>query len=151
MAIVQDTYNNAPGRGFPGMVQNMETSNRISRTVEDAAGLAFGAPAFRGTGDNGVTGTPSADGLGFVIADHGQPLLPGGTPDVVPQYDSAAIINRGSVCVTVGAAVSPGDPVYVTPAGAIVNVDGAGANFEMVGWEFDETTADGAIGVVVRR
>ncbi len=150
MAIVQDTYNNAPARGFPGMVVNMEASNRISRTVEDADGIAFGAAAFRGTGDRGCTATP-ADGTeyGVVICDHGQALLPDGTADTVPQYDSAAIMTQGAICVTVGADVDAGDPVYVTDAGAFTNV--ATDNTQLVGWEFDETTSNGGIGVVVRR
>ena len=152
MAVIQDTYNDAPGRGYPGMVVNMEPSDRLSRTVEDAAGVAFGKAAFRGTGDRGCTATPAAGGeLGFVIADHGQPLLPGGTADTIPRYESAAIINRGVVCVTVGAAVEAGDDVYVTPAGVITNADGAGANIAMVGWVFDETAANGAVCAVARR
>lgn len=152
MAVIQDTYNDAPARGYPGMVVNMEPSDRLSRTVEDAAGLAFGAAAFRGTGDRGTTGTPAAGAeLGFVIADHGQPLLPGGTADTIPQYDSAAIIGRGVVCVQVGADVDAGDPVYVTPAGVVTNDDAGVGNVEMVGWVFDETVANGGICAVARR
>lgn len=152
MAVIQDTYNDAPARGYPGMVVNMEPSDRLSRTVEDAAGLAFGAAAFRGTGDRGTTGTPAAGAeLGFVIADHGQPLLPGGTADTIPQYDSAAIINRGVVIVAAGVAVDAGDQVYVTPAGVITNDAAAGANIEMVGWVFDETRANAGVVAVARR
>lgn len=152
MAVIQDTYNDAPGKGFPGQVRNMEASNRLSRTVEDAAGLAFGRFAYRGTGDRGCTGVPAAgDALGVVIADHGQPLLPGGTADTIPRYESAAICNRGVINVQVGANVADGDQVYVTPAGVITNVDGGGANLAADGWFFDETVANGGICAVARR
>jgi hypothetical protein len=55
----------APTRRVPQPVspawwQMARKSNRISRTVEDAAGIAFGKAAFRGSGDHGVTGTPAA-------------------------------------------------------------------------------------------
>lgn len=152
MAVIQDTYNDAPAKGFPGQVRNMEASNRLSRTVEDAAGLAFGRFAFRGAGDRGCTGTPAVGKvLGVVIADHGQPLLPGGTADTIPQYESAGICNRGVINVQVGAAVADGEQVYVTPAGVITNAPAAGANPIAEGWFFDETVASGGICAVARR
>ena len=150
MAVIQDTYNDAPAKGFPGQVRNMEASNRLSRTVEDAAGLAFGRFAFRGAGDRGCTGTPAAGTvLGVVIADHGQPLLPGGTADTIPRYESAGICGRGVINVQVGADVTDGAPVYVTPAGVIV--DDAAGNILADGWVFDETVASGGICAVARR
>jgi hypothetical protein len=60
MPTVQDTYNSAPATGFPGMVANGETSNRISRTVENSAGLGFGKAAFVGSGDRGCTALRAA-------------------------------------------------------------------------------------------
>lgn len=54
MATYQTTYGNAPAKGLPGQIANEEKCNKISRTVESAAGIAFGQPAFRGTGDHGV-------------------------------------------------------------------------------------------------
>lgn len=62
MATYQTTYSDAPAIGLPGQIANEEQCNRISRTVESAAGLEFGQPAFRGSGDHGcvVGGTFSA-------------------------------------------------------------------------------------------
>jgi hypothetical protein len=54
MSTYQTDYSEAPAIGLPGQVANAELSNRISRTVESAAGIAFGQPAFRGSGDHGV-------------------------------------------------------------------------------------------------
>lgn len=151
MAVVQDVFSAAPGKGFPGMVANGETSNRISRTCEDAAGIAFGKACYRGAGDQGCTGTPAANTLlGFSIADHGVQPLPGGVAaDIYPRYASVGILNRGAIYVTVGEDVIDGAAVYVTAAGAIV--DTVGANFAATGWEFDETVANGGICRIVRR
>lgn len=151
MATIQDTYNAAPGKGFPGMVANGETSNRISRTCEDAAGIAFGKACYRGTGDEGCTGTPAAGTLlGFAIADHGIPVLPGGVAaDIYPRYASVGIMNAGAIYVTAGEDVTDGAQVYVTPAGAIV--DTAAGNVIADGWFFDETVASGGIVRIARR
>lgn len=64
MANLQPTYRTGHRKGLPGQVANSELSNRISRTVESAAGIAFGQPAFRGSGDHGVIagGTFAATG-----------------------------------------------------------------------------------------
>lgn len=158
MAVIQDTYNDAPGKGFPGMVANMEPSDRISRTVEDAAGIAFGTPVFRGTGDRGCTATVGTAGsfLGFTIADHGQPLLPGGTADTVPQYDSAAIGAAGAMYVQVGPnGVTDGAAVTIGAGAGLADGIGATAadatHIAAPGWVFDETVAAGGICRVVRR
>ena len=59
MAVVQSTYATAFPNGYAGMIANGETSNRISRTVEDATAIGFGKAVFRGSGDHGVTATSS--------------------------------------------------------------------------------------------
>lgn len=66
MATYQTTYGNAPAKGLPGQIANEEKCNKISRTVESSAGIGFGQPAFRGSGDHGVIvgGTFAATGAG---------------------------------------------------------------------------------------
>jgi hypothetical protein len=124
MAItVQSTYSSTIPAGFAGMVKNGETSNRISRTIEDAAGIAFGKAAFRGSGDHGVTGTPAAATfMGIVIADAGQVPGVGETADTVPQYGTVGLLDEGVIYVAASVAVADGDQAYVTPAGLITNV-----------------------------
>lgn len=142
---VQTTYTATLANGFPGMVANGEPSNRISRNVEPAGGLAFGAAAFRGAGDHGVSNVPAAGTfMGIAIADHAIQPLPGGVAaDIYPQYATAALLNEGEIWVTNGAAaVSDGDPVYVTPAGAYTNV--AAGNVAIPA-EFDDTVAAGIL------
>jgi hypothetical protein len=55
MATYQTDYSaNGPARGLPGMIASEEKCNKVSRTVESAAGIEFGQPAFRGVDDHGV-------------------------------------------------------------------------------------------------
>lgn len=70
MATYQTTYTNAPAKGLPGQIANEELANIVSRTVESAAGIAFGQPAFRGSGDHGVIkgATFAATGAGSEAA-----------------------------------------------------------------------------------
>lgn len=158
MAIVQDTYNATPARGYPGQVINGETSNRISRTCEDAAGIAFGAPVYRGSGDHGCTGTvgTAATFLGFAIADHGVQPLPGGVAaDIYPQYGSVAILTLGAMVVNaIGANADGGAVTIGTGAGAADGIGDTAADATHIaapGWVFDETTSGDGLAVIVRR
>lgn len=150
MAVVQNSYSELMPVGLPGQVANGEAANRISRTVEDAAGIAFGKAVFRGVGDQGCTGTPSAGAfLGFVTADASVVAVSAGSADVVPQYGSAAIVTKGALLVTAGEAVTAGAAVYVTGAGAIV--DTATSNTAATGWLFDAAAASGAVVRIANR
>ena len=151
MAIVQSSYSDRIAKGFPGAVANGEVSNRISRTVEDAAGIGFGRFAWRGAGDHGCTATPAAGAcLGVVLADAGLQPLPGGAAaDIVPQHGTAGIMTMGAVHVIAGEAVTAGAQVHVTPAGAIV--DSPTSNVVAPGWFFDEAVGNGELVRIVNR
>src|SRR4051794_22299483 len=103
MAELQTTYSNTIAHGYAGMVANGETSNRISRTCEDAAGIGFGIPVYRGSGDHGCTATVGtlATFLGFTIAVAGQGLVVGQTADTFAQYDNVPIMPSGAIYVNV--------------------------------------------------
>ena len=124
MAItVQSSYPSTPAVGFAGMVANGEPSNRISRTVEDASGIAFGKACFRGSGDHGCTATPAANKfLGILIADVGQVPGIGETADTLAQYKTAALLNEGVIYVSAAVAVNQGDAVYIDASKNITNV-----------------------------
>lgn len=154
MAVVQDQYKTAPDIGYPGMVANGETSNRISRDVEDVAGIAFGKAVFAGASDRGCTATVKTadDFLGFVIADHGQPVLPGGVAaDIVPRYQSAGIMVLGPIYVVAQDAIADRAPIFIDAAtGGVTSAAGGGANIP-TGFRSDDTVAAGAILRLVRR
>lgn len=158
MAVVQDTYNSAPAKGYAGQVINGETSNRISRTCEDAAGIPFGAPVYRGAGDHGCTGTvgTAATFLGFAIADHGIAVTPGGVAaDKYPQYASVGILTLGAMMVNAVGANADGNAVTIgTGAGAADGIGDTAADATHIaatGWVFDETTTADGLAVIARR
>ncbi|MEH3108905.1 MAG: hypothetical protein PGN22_02240 [Agrobacterium cavarae] len=139
MPAVQTTYDAVRPVGYAGMIANGETSNRISRTVEDATAIAFGKPVFRGVGDHGVTATPSAAFLGITIANYAAPaaVADGVQVDSYPRYSTAGILTQGVIWVQSSVAVADGDQAYVTSAGAITNV--STSNTILTGWFFQDT------------
>jgi hypothetical protein len=138
MAELQTTYSETIAAGYPGMVANGETSNRITRTCEDAGGIPFGVPVYRGAGDHGCTMTPGVGTLlGISIADAGIALTAGATADEYAQYDNVAILTQGVIWVTAAEAVTDGVQAYGTTAGAID--DTSTDDTILTGWFFDTT------------
>lgn len=155
MAELQTAYTETIAKGYPGMVANGETSNRISRTIEDAAGIGFGVAAFRGTGDHGCTATvgTAATFLGFTIATSGLGLVAGGTADTYPQYESVGIMPRGAIYVTVVGAVTDGADLTIGKGAGLadgIGVTAADATHIASGWVADETVTSGICRIVKR-
>lgn len=239
MAEYQTTFGTRPAAAVAGMMANTEPHNVISRTIESAAGLAFGQPAFRGSDDHGcvvgatfaATAVGAADagnagagaitaepavaagakpgaykivqvtagatgafnvfdpdgvfvgngvvatefvggGLTFTITDPGtdpavgdsytvtvtytannkllgiqalDPSVPAASssPDKVPQYGTASLMNEGLIWVTAGASVTAGDQAYWNPAtGRFTNTT---THIKLNGCHFDTTGVDGGL------
>lgn len=157
MPELQTTYSEAQTEAYAGMVANGEKSNRISRTIEDAAGIGFGLPVERGTEDNECTGTISdaTQVLGFTIANQTLGLAPGETADLYQQYDNVAIITEGAIFVTVTGAVADGDALTVgIGAGAgdgIGNTAADATHIALTGWVADQTLAGTGICRIAKR
>lgn len=149
MTVLQSTYSEDLPKGYPGMVANGETSNRLTRTCEDAGGIGFGKAVFRGSGDHGCTATAGGQLLGITIATPGLGLVAGQTADLYPQYENVAILTQGVIFVTAGEDVTDGAQAYVTSGGAIV--DSSSGNTILTGWFFDETVASGGIVKLAKR
>lgn len=155
MAELQTSYTDTFPKAYAGMVANGETSNRISRTCESAAGIGFGQPAYRGTGDHGCTVTVGtlATFLGWVIASAGQALIAGQDADEYQQYDSVPIITGGAIYVAVKGAVTDGAAITVGTGGGAADLIGAtaaDATHIATGWIADETVTDGLCRIVRR-
>lgn len=153
MAVLQSNYTETVAKGYPGMVANGETSNRITRTVEDAAGIAFGKPVYRGTGDHGCTGTVGtlATFLGWAIATAGEP--PATDADEYQQYANVPIITSGAIYVPVKGAVTDGAALTVGTGGGaadLVGATAADATHIATNWIADETVTDGLCRIVKR-
>lgn len=155
MAELQTTYSDNLAKGYPGMVASGEKSNRISRTCETAAGIPFGQPVYRGTGDHGCTLTVGtlATFLGWSIAQHGQALLAGQDADEYQQYDTVGILTSGAIYVNVKGAVTDGAAITVGTGGGAADLIGAtaaDATHIATGWIADETVTDGLCRIVKR-
>lgn len=151
MAVYQSTYDAVRPVGYAGMIANGETSNRISRTVEDATAIGFGKPVFRGTGDHGVTATPSAALMGITIANYAAPAVAatGVQADAYPQLSTAGILTQGVIWVQSSVAVADGDQAYVTSAGVITNV--STSNTILTGWFFQDTLSAAGLTRLAKR
>ncbi|MBN8951441.1 MULTISPECIES: DUF2190 family protein [unclassified Rhizobium] len=146
MATYQTTYGNAPRKGLHGQIASEEKANKISRTVETAAGIKFGQPVQRGLADHGVA--PFAAGGKFIgIAV----LTPNVLPDVAPaggyaQFVTGAFLTSGQMYVRAGGAVSDGDAVYYNPTtDAYVNAAGTGIVGPIPDCFFDTSGSNGDI------
>ena len=155
MTILQSSFSEDLANGYPGMIANGETSNRITRSLESASGVAFGQPVYRGTGDHGCTATVGtlATFLGWTIANSGQGLVAGQTADTYAQYDNVAIATSGAIYVNVKGAVTDGAALtFGTGAGAadLIGATAADATHIATGWIADETVTDGLCRIVKR-
>lgn len=152
MAVLQSAYAATIPTMVPGQVLNGETSNRISRTLEDATAVPFGKFLWDGAGDHGCTLTPAAGKcLGVAIENHGGVAASIGqnADSGYGQYSTPGIMTLGVIAVAASVAVAKRDQVYVTPAGVITN--SAGGNVIAPGWTFDATiTAAGNVPVARR-
>jgi hypothetical protein len=155
MAELQTTYSDTIAQAYAGMVANGETSNRITRTCETAAGIAFGQPVYRGTGDHGATSTVGtlATFLGWTIATSALGLVAGADADEYQQYDNMAIMTGGAIWVNVKGAVTDGAAITVGTGGGAADLIGstaADATHIATGWVADMTVTDGLCRIVKR-
>lgn len=129
MAVYQTDYSATPAKGLKGQIANEEKHNQISRTVQGAAGIKFGAPAARGTIDHTVI--PFVAGgkfMGLAVMTMAiPPVAPGSTlVDGYPQDFTGAFMTDGQMFVESGGAVAAGDAVYYnTVTDQYVNAAGA--------------------------
>lgn len=130
MSTYQTTYGDAPAIGLPGQVANAESCNKVSRTVESAAGIAFGQPAFRGTGDHGVIvgGTFAATGAGSEAAAGNV-----GTSTISATPTVAAGAKAGRYVITQLTTAGTGELQIEDPDGIIVGSGLVGTAFTVAG------------------
>lgn len=144
MAAYQTAYGTTPAKGLPGQIANEEKCNKISRSVESAAGIEFGQPAFRGSGDHGVIlgGTFAATGAG--AADAGNT----GAGAITAEPAVAAGAKQGAYKVIQIAGGATGAFAVYDPDGVFVGNGAVGTEFVGGGLTFTVTDpgTDPAIG-----
>lgn len=147
MATAQSTYGSAPAAGLPGMIANEEASVIISKIIETAGGINFGQPAARSaTAANENSCRLMASGASFLgIAVLNRAVAPDADdPDNYPRYSAVAIMTEGSIYVTCGATVVPGDDVYWDSATGKYGTSSGGTNVAIADATFETNgVADG--------
>ena len=126
-------YKSQPDVGVAGSIATTENRDIKSRTVEDAAGIAFGLAVAQGVNDKGIRAVKAGDTkfVGITALD-----LSSRDDAKFVQYESACILKKGVIWVQVTEAVNAGDDVAVDLATGKFNKSGAkypNARFETSG------------------
>ena len=126
-------YKSQPDVGVAGSIATTENRDIKSRTVEDAAGIAFGLAVAQGANDKGIRAVKTGDTkfVGITALD-----LSSRDDSKFLQYESASILKKGVIWVQVTEAVKAGDDVAVDLATGKFNKSGAkypNARFETSG------------------
>jgi hypothetical protein len=139
MATYQTTYGTTPAKGLPGQIANEEKCNKVSRTVESAAGIGFGQPAFRGAGDHGVVvgATFAATGVGAA----GVPAPAAATITASPAISGGAKAGVYTIRCIVGGAGTASKWAIIDPDGKQVGVATGNTEYAANGLTFTVTDA----------
>ena len=126
-------YKSQPDVGVAGSIATTENSDIKSRTVEDAAGIAFGLAVAQGVNDKGIRAVKTGDTkfVGITALD-----LSSRDDAKFVQHESARILKKGTIWVQVTEVVKAGDDVAVDLATGKFNKSGAkypNARFETSG------------------
>ena len=126
-------YKSQPDVGVAGSIATTENRDIKSRTVEDAAGIAFGLAVAQGVNDKGIRAVKTGDTkfVGITALD-----LSSRDDSKFLQYESARILKKGVIWVGVTEDVKAGDDVAVDLATGKFNKSGAkypNARFETSG------------------
>ena len=126
-------YKSQPDVGVAGSIATTENRDIKSRTVEDAAGIAFGLAVAQGANDKGIRAVKTGDTkfVGITALD-----LSSRDDSKFLQYESAQILKKGVIWVEVTEDVKAGDDVAVDLTTGKFNKSGAkypNARFETSG------------------
>ena len=115
-------YKSQPNVGVAGSIATTENRDIKSRTVEDAAGIAFGLAVAQGANDKGIRAVKTGDTkfVGITALD-----LSSRDDAKFVQYESARILKKGVIWVEVTEDVKAGDDVAVDLATGKFNKSGA--------------------------
>ena len=115
-------YKSQPDLGVAGSIATTENRDIKSRTVEDAAGIAFGLAVAQGANDKGIRAVKAGDTkfVGITALD-----LSSRDDAKFVQNESARILKKGVIWVEVTEAVNAGDDVAVDLATGKFNKSGA--------------------------
>lgn len=140
---IENPYGATLAPAVAGAQATMIPATIISRNVQAAGGIPFGVAVSQGATDKAVVAGGTAY-VGITLLDRSAEGTTT-TPDGFGQYDSARIITKGDVWVVATVAVTAGQPVTFSGAGAFSNT--GGTTIPNARWD-TSTTAAGQLAVV---
>ena len=143
MPAVQTTYPATQAPGYAGQVAIGEwVTNVISRIVDPASAVAvnFGDVVLQGSSEQLVISANGGSGVVRGIAVRDTTLSPTNNDQYLAS-NSIAVLTKGVIWVTTGAAVTPGQPAYVTSAGVLTATATGNTALPGASWESAAATA----------
>jgi hypothetical protein len=130
MPALQTTYTQYMRPAYAGMIADMSPQEIVSKYVQTAGGIGFGAVACQGTADNQIV--VANTGLAFIgvtILDPARaPIALPTTPNQYQFGEQASVMLRGTIWVTASVTTAAGNLAGFTPAtGVFVLSTTAGA------------------------
>jgi hypothetical protein len=145
----QDSYSERHAAGFPGMIASTIPNTLISVNVEESAGIAFGKPVVKGTGDRDGK-VPDANGennfLGVSVREISTRYSAAADADKFPQYTEARLMTKGDIWVSPGENVTAGEDVFFVEATAVWMGGTASTNQKAINAKWLDTTSNGGLG-----
>lgn len=137
---VQTVYNENQPAGKQGAIVDMSPRSLMSRTVETAAGIAFGVAVEQGTADEGCKVYDGGTILGFTVRERSLVA----EADKFAQYESARImIGQGTFWAVATVDVVAGDPVYIRPSNNTFQKDNTDSGVAYPNARYDSTATAG--------
>lgn len=142
---LQTTYNENMAPGSLGRRVNMEEWNTITRTLEGATPLLFGAPVQAGVTAGDAHGCAIFTTGKFIGVSEANIVLGHDTPDRYEQYDSVAVCESGVIWVNAGTggATARTQAYYIAASNSWTST--VGTNLLVPGAEFDSSAAAGGL------
>lgn len=145
----QTSYAERHSAGFAGQIATTIPCTLVSVNVQEAAGIAFGAPVVKGTADrDGIV--PNANGennfIGIAVREVSSRLNVAADADKFPQYTEARVMTKGDIWVVAGENVAAGEAVFITEAAAAIMGGTPSTNQFAINAKWLDTTSSGQLG-----
>ena len=148
MPTVQSSYSENIAVAQNGMAANADFS-ADTRICETSAGIGFGKAVSQGSADKGAVlgGASAAVFVGVTISDKCIDNTDNtGAADGYRQYDNMAVMYRGTIWVTVGGNVAPGNDVtFNSTTGVLSSAATSGTQFAIAGARWMSTANSGEL------
>lgn len=150
MPAVLTQYRTYMRPALAGMIADQFEAQMLSRIVQTAGGIPFGAVACQGTNDNQII-VAAANKLYIgvtVIAPELVPLLASATANQYNLDDVAAVMVRGGVWVTVNVNVAAGQPAGFDPANGNFQLASTTNATAIAGGRWETTATAGSLALL---